>query len=106
MLIRFMKAEDAPAVQLLLMCYLKETWDGGGDFLPTMENAEGFTQIALEGAGLQDPCLVATDGPKGAVVGFVIARGIDTAGMATRHKSLRSWGTYVAPDYRRSKSVV
>lgn len=100
MLIRFMRSDDTPVVQLLLMCYLKETYDGGGDFPPTMENAEAFANIALEGAGLQDPCLVATDGPQGAIVGFVIARGIDTGGMTTRCKTIRSWGTYVVPEFR------
>lgn len=104
MLIRFMRSDDELPVRRLVMRYLKETFEQGGDFPPTLENAAAFTAQAIDGGAVGDPCLVATDGPAGAVVGFVAARGIHFPGMTTRHKTVRSWGTYVLPEHR-SKGV-
>lgn len=104
MLIRFMRSEDERDVRRLVMRYLKETFDAGGDFPPTLENAAAFTQQAIDGAAVGDPCLVATDGPAGPAVGFVAARGIHFPGMTVRHKTVRSWGTFVLPEHR-SKGV-
>ena len=80
------------------MAYLKETYELGGDFPPTSENASAFAWYALEGAKANEPCVVAEEASE--LVGFVIARGIEFPGMTTRHKTVRSWGTYIKPDYR------
>lgn len=97
-MVRLMTTNDERAVRKLVMKYLKETFDQGGDFPPTLENAAGFTQYAIQGALEGDPCLVAED--EGKIVGFVAARGIHFPGMTTRHKTVRSWGTYILPEYR------
>ena len=102
MFIRAMHSDDEKPVKRLVMKYLKETYDAGGDFPPTLENAAGFTQYAIEGAEAGDPCLVADEGGK--IIGFVTARGVFFPGMTTRHKTVRSWGTFVLPEWR-SKGI-
>lgn len=93
-----MQAADERALRRLAMNYLKDTYAGGGDYPPTLENAATMTAHALEGAAMGDPCLVAADDDK--VVGFIVARGVEFPGMTARHKTIRSWGTYVVPEHR------
>ncbi len=97
-----MRPEDEVPLRRLVMKYLKETYDAGGDFPPTLENAAAFAQYGIEGAAAGDPCLVAD--VDGKLVGFLNARGIHFPGMTTRHKTIRTWGTFMLPDYR-SKGV-
>src|SRR5262249_13248537 len=97
-IIRPVKQEDELPLRRLIMKFLKETEQGGGDFLPTLDNAAAFTAQALEGTRVGDPCVVAEE--DGKLVGFMIARGIFMPGMQLRHKSIRSWGTYVLPSHR------
>lgn len=99
MVIRLVRPDDARAVRKLVMRYLKETYDQGGDFPPTLDNAAAFTQHAIVGAQELDPCLVAVD-EDGTIAGFCVGRGVHFPGMQTRDKTLRSWGTYVKPEYR------
>jgi GNAT superfamily N-acetyltransferase len=96
--IRFMKPEDERPLRKLMMKYLKSTYDEGGDIPPTLENAATSIHHGIEGAALGDPCLVAEE--NGKIVGYTICRGIITPGLTTRYKSIRSWGTYVIPEYR------
>ena len=98
MRIRAIQQGDGEGLMYLVMAYLKETYAQGGDFPPTVKNAAQFAVFGIEGAAAGDPCIVAED--DGKLVGFCFARGIDTAGLETRHKSIRSWGTYIAPEYR------
>lgn len=102
--IRKMRPDDERALQKLCMRYLRDTYAGGGDFPPTLENAAVMTAHALEGAAVGDPCILAEDA--GTVVGFVIARGVEFPGMTSRHKTIRSWGTYVKPEYRSQGTAV
>lgn len=98
MIVKFINQVDPRAVRRLMLAYLRETHDQGGDFPPTLENAAAFVQHALEGVEAGDPCLaIEADGK---VVGFHVARGVHFPGMTTRHKTIRSWGTYVLPEYR------
>lgn len=98
MRIRAIQQGDGEGLWQLVMAYLKETYGQGGDFPPTLSNATQFTVFGIEGAAAGDPCIVADD--DGKLIGFCFARGIDTAGLETRHKSIRSWGTYIDPAYR------
>jgi GNAT superfamily N-acetyltransferase len=102
MRVRMIQSGDGEQLWQLVMAYLKETWGQGGDFPPTLSNATAFTVYAIEGAAAGDPCLVAED--DGKLIGFCFARGIEMPTMETRHRSIRSWGTYIAPEYR-SKGV-
>jgi GNAT superfamily N-acetyltransferase len=95
---RPMKPEDAQPVRKLIMKFLKETYADGADFPATLENSAAFTAYALAGAAEGDPCIVADE--DGKLVGFIIARGVTMPGMTMRYKTLRSWGTYVLPEYR------
>lgn len=104
MKIRFVARSDERQVKRLIMRYLKDTYSEGGDFPPTLENAQAFFEHALEGAECGDPCLVAVDGET--VVGFVMCRGVLFPGMQTRDVTLRSWGTYVLPDYRGQRVAI
>jgi GNAT superfamily N-acetyltransferase len=102
MMIRPMQASDERIVKRLMIRYLKETFEQGGEFPPTLENAAAFTAYAIQGAAEGDPCLVAVDSEK--VVGFIAARGMGFPGTTSRHKTIRSWGSFVLPEYR-SKNV-
>lgn len=97
-MIRFIEPRDERAAKRLIIRYLRETYDAGGDFPPTLENAQAFFDHAVEGAQCGDPCLVAEH--DGHVVGYVMARGVLFPGMQTRDVTLRSWGTYVDAAYR------
>ena len=96
--IRLMKPEDEKQLKRLMMKYLKTTYAEGGDIPPTLENAATSVQHGIEGAALGDPCLVAEE--DGKIIGYTICRGMFTPGLTTRYKSIRSWGTYVVPEYR------
>lgn len=99
MRVRMIQAGDGEPLWQLVMGYLKETYAQGGDFPPTLANATAFTVFAIEGAAEGDPCLVAED--DGVLIGFCFARGVAVLpGMETRHRTIRSWGTYIAPDHR------
>lgn len=98
MRIRVIQKGDGDQLWNLVMAYLKETYEGGADFLPTLTNATTFTLFALEGAAVGDPCLVAEDNDR--LIGFCLARGIDFYGCEMRHKTIRTHGTYVLPEYR------
>lgn len=107
MIIRFVQASDERQLKKLILGYLKETYAKGGDFPPTLENAQAFFDHAVEGAGRGDPCLVAVEGPDGGgdlaaktIVGFIGTQGLHFPGMQTRDRTIRSWGTYVSPPYR------
>ena len=105
MKIRFIQASDERPVKRLMLRYLKDTFAEGGDFPPTLENAQAFFDHAVEGADCGDPCLVATtddDVP----IGYVMARGVPFPGMHTRDVTLRSWGTYVLPEHRGSRIAI
>jgi len=102
--IRLMKAEDERPLRKLVIRYLKETFDGGGDILPTLENAAGSVKYALDGAAVGDPCIVAEDDDK--IVGYIICRGVSFPGITTRYKTIRSWGTYIKPEYRRQGTAI
>jgi len=97
-MIRFMEPRDERQTKRLILHYLKETYLAGGDFPPTLENAQAFFDHAAEGAQVGDPCLVAE--VDGRIAGYVMARGVLFPGMETRDVTLRSWGTYVDPAYR------
>jgi GNAT superfamily N-acetyltransferase len=97
-MIRLIADSDARPLRTLIMQYLKETYADGGDFPPTLENAAAFTKHAIDGSKEGDPCLVAVE--DGKIVGFVVGRGLQFPGMTTRDKTIRSWGSYVAPAYR------
>jgi hypothetical protein len=103
--IRFVQPKDERQAKRLIMAYLKETYAKGGDFPPTLENAQGFFDFAIKGAECGDPCLVAVhdvdrykDEPR--LIGFIGTQGILFPGMQTRDQSIRSWGSYVLPEYR------
>lgn len=112
MKIRFVRADDERQVKRLIMRYLVETWSQGGEFQPTLENAAAFFDRAVEGAECGDPCLVAEadaaptlDVPP-RIMGFVMALGVHFPGMQTRDVTLRSWGTYVLPEYRGERTAI
>jgi hypothetical protein len=106
MKIRFIRQSDERQAKRLVFRYLKETYEKGGDFLPTLENAQGFFDFAIKGAECGDPCLVAVHDtelfknsePK--LIGFIGTQGLLFPGMQTRDHSIRSWGSYVLPEYR------
>lgn len=102
MRIRSITAGDGPQLWALVMEYLTATYADGGEFPPTLQNATLFSLFGIEGAAAGDPCIVAE--ADGKLVGFVFARGIDLGGMESRHKTIRSWGTYITPEYR-SKGI-
>jgi GNAT superfamily N-acetyltransferase len=102
MRIRTITTGDGHQLWSLVLEYLKETYADGGEFPPTLENATRFALFGIEGAASGDPCIVAEE--DGKLVGFVFARGIDLGGMESRHKTIRSWGTYIEPAYR-SKGI-
>jgi predicted N-acetyltransferase YhbS len=104
MIIRLMKPEDARPLRTLVMRYLKDTYEQGGDFPPTLENAANFVQHGIQGAAEMDPCLVAEE--EGKVVGFVMGRGVFFPGMTTRDNTIRSWGSFVLPEYRGQKIAI
>lgn len=104
MVIRLARPDDEKFLRRLIMRYLKETFEQGGDFPATLENAAAFTQYAIQGAAEGDPCLVAD--VDGVVVGFVVARGVNFPGLTTRDRTVRSWGSYVHPDHRRHSYAV
>jgi predicted N-acetyltransferase YhbS len=104
MIIRLMKPEDARPLRTLVMRYLRDTFNQGGDFPPTLENATNFVQHGIQGAAEGDPCLVAED--DGKLVGFVMARGVFFPGMTTRDNTIRSWGSFVLPEYRGQKIAI
>lgn len=104
-MIRLVNEHDAKPLRRLVMKYLHETYDQGGDFPPTLENAAAFVQHAIQGAREGDPCLVAQE-DDGTIAGFVMARGVFFPGMETREVTLRSWGSYVLPQYRGSAYAV
>jgi hypothetical protein len=103
--IRFVRPSDERQAKRLIFFYLKETYEKGGDFLPTLDNAQGFFDFAIKGAECGDPCLVAvhdTHTYKGEpkLMGFIGTQGILFPGMQTRDQSIRSWGSYVLHEYR------
>ena len=99
MRVRMIGKGDGEQLWQLVMAYLKETYGAGGDFPPTLNNATAFTVFAIEGAAVGDPCLVAE--ADGELIGFCFARGIEMLpGMEARHRSIRSWGTYIVPAWR------
>src|SRR5438046_1162334 len=99
MRVRMIQQGDGEQLWALVMAYLRETYGAGGDFPPTLNNATAFTVFAIEGAAVGDPCLVAE--ADGKLIGFCFARGIEVMpGMEMRHRSIRSWGTYIVPDQR------
>src|SRR5207253_1427825 len=99
MRVRMIGKGDGEQLWQLVMSYLKEVYDAGGDFPPTLNNATAFTVFAIEGAAVGDPCLVAES--DGTLIGFCFARGVEVLpGMETRHRSIRSWGTYIVPEWR------
>lgn len=105
MKIRFVQPKDERQAKKMLIRYLKETYEKGGDFPPTLENAAAFFDFALQGVAVGDPCLVAvhpTDTDKGEpkLAGFVGTQGVHFPGMTTRDNTIRSWGTFVLPEYR------
>lgn len=104
MKIRFVQPSDERQVKRLIMRYLKDTYSQGGDFPATLENAQAFFDHAVEGAQCGDPCLVAED--DGKIAGFVMARGVLFPGMQTRDITLRSWGTFVLPEYRGQRVAI
>ncbi len=97
--IRLASRADEIPLRRLVFKYLQETYNQGGDFPATLENAAVFTELAIQGAEEYDPCLVVTDAGK--LVGFAMARGTDIPGTTTRQRTVRTWGTYLRPDYRR-----
>jgi GNAT superfamily N-acetyltransferase len=115
-MIRFILPSDERQVKRLMLRYLKATYDEGGDFPPTLDNAQAFFDHAVEGAQCGDPCLVYQHDvdrfadPKVGLVpliaGFVMARGVPFPGMQTRDNTLRSWGTYVDPEHRGSRIAI
>lgn len=105
MKIRFVRADDERQTKRLIVRYLKETFEQGGDFPPTLENAQAFFDHAVEGAECGDPCLVA-EGDEGRILGFVMARGLDFPGMQTRDHTIRSWGSYVLPEHRGERIAI
>jgi hypothetical protein len=102
MIIRLVTANDERPLKQLVLKYLRETYEGGGDYPATLENAAVFTRLSIEGAALGDPCLVAED--EGKIVAFCMARGVDIPGTTGRYVTIRSWGTYVLPTYRNTKT--
>ncbi len=104
MQIRFVQKSDERQVKRLIIRYLRDTFEHGGDFPPTLENAQAFFDRAVEGAECGDPCLVAVKDD--AVVGFVMALGVLFPGMQTRDVTLRSWGTYVLPECRGERIAI
>jgi GNAT superfamily N-acetyltransferase len=85
-----------------MLKYLQATFESGGDFAPTLDNAAGFTAMAIDGAQLGDPCLVAEDADK--IVAFHFALGIEVPyGLTPAKRTIRSWGTYVLPAYRKQR---
>ena len=105
MKIRFIQRSDERQAKRLILRYLKETFEKGYDFPPTLENAAAFFDHAVQGAECGDPCLVAvhpTDTSKGEprLAGFIGTQGLHFPGMQVRDVTLRSWGTYVLPEYR------
>lgn len=105
MVIRFMKPEDERGIRRIVMKYLRETYEQGGDFPPTLENAAAFTQHGIQGAAEGDPCIVAVE-DNGKIVGFVMARGVFFPGMETRDITIRSWGSYVLPECRGKRYAI
>jgi L-amino acid N-acyltransferase YncA len=99
MIVRYVKPEDAKPLRRLVMHYLRDTYAEGGDFPPTLDNAAAFTKHAVDGAKEGDPCIVGE--LDGKIIGFVMARGLHFPGMQTRDNTIRSWGSYVEPEYRR-----
>src|SRR6266481_6047120 len=98
--LRMIKPTDEVALRRLVLKYIQATFDEGGDFAPTLDNAAGFTTLYIEGAQLNDPCIVAVDDEK--IIGFHVARGIDMPyGLTPTKRTVRSWGTYVLPAYRK-----
>lgn len=105
MKIRFIQQSDERQLKRLVFKYLQETYEKGGDFLPTLDNAQAFFDFGLKGAECGDPCLVAVhdtdivkDEPK--LLGFIGTQSLLFPGMQTRDQSIRSWGSYVLPEYR------
>lgn len=104
MKIRFVQRSDERQVKRLILRYLKDTFAQGGDFPPTLENAQAFFDRAVEGAECGDPCLVADK--DGVIAGFVMALGVLFPGMTTRDNTIRSWGTYVLPECRGERIAI
>jgi len=103
--IRFVQPRDERQVKRLIMRYLRDTANEGGDFLPTLDNAQAFFDRAVEGAQCGDPCMVA-EADDGKIIGFVMGLGVLFPGMQTRDVTLRSWGTYVVPEARGERIAI
>jgi hypothetical protein len=101
MVIRLATRTDERPLRRLIMAYLAETYERGGDFPATLENAAMFVELMMQGAEEYDPCLVAEVGGK--LIAFFASRGTQIPGTTTRYMSLRSWGTYILPEFRSRK---
>jgi hypothetical protein len=104
MVIRLVHPDDERPLKRLVFKYLQETYAQGGDYPATLENAAVFTKLGIDGAAAGDPCLVAED--DGTIVAFCMARGTDIPGTTARYVTIRSWGTYVIPEYRNTKTSI
>jgi L-amino acid N-acyltransferase YncA len=97
--IRIMRTDDLRTLRQMVLGYLKETYAGGGEYPPTLENAAVFLKYGMDGAACGDPCLVAVD-EHDRPVGYCIVRSADIPGTTSRNRTARSWGTYVCPGFR------
>ena len=93
--------EDRDSLNLypLVLLYLLDVAKLRGDIAPSGSNAEAFIGLGYQALDRGDPCLVAEEGGK--LVGFLIARGVDTSNLRTTKRICFGFGTYVLPEFRR-----
>jgi GNAT superfamily N-acetyltransferase len=85
---------DKGSLWKMLHAYLTEV---DGDLLPTDKNIRYFADLAIQGAAVGDPCLIAY--VEGVPVGFHISRGLPDV-LDTKLKICHGYGTYVIPTFR------
>lgn len=83
----------------LVMAFLVEHYNDGGDFKPTRKNVELLIRRGMQAATKGDPVLIAYEA--GEPIAFGMYLGIETP-LELRERILHGLGTYVIPKARRA----
>jgi GNAT superfamily N-acetyltransferase len=98
-MIRPWQVIDAAPLADLMREFLTETFEDGGDFLPTEQNVITLVQRGIAAADSGDPCLIALEDKP---VGFTMVIGVPTGTLDMRGKLAAGVGTFVVRDARRA----